>query len=111
MEMSAQAAEIVLDARKHALARWERMVGAAAMGISSAERRQGWASGRFDGQPLLDALKPLMEQPVLRLPPPKAKGGIKKRTGKGLVRPKVTRRRQRSRMARYRFDNKAGKYV
>lgn len=115
VELSANAADLLADAREHVRARWERMVVAASAGTYSNERRLAWASGRFDGQILLDAVQPLLEQKPLRaaLAAPTA-DSKKKRSdgGRGTrVTRKPTRRRQRSRMARYRFDNRAGKYV
>ena len=98
VELSANAAPLVTQARTHVQARWERMVSDAARG--------GGLGGRFDGQPLLEAVQPLLEQRAIRLAPPAAPA-VKRRAGKkGL---KVTRRRKRSQMARFRYD-RAGKY-
>ena len=90
------------------------MIEAAAQGVYSAERRLAWASGRFDGLSLVDALQPMLEQRALALPPPKSAGNLaakSKKAGRRAGPKKPTRRRQRSRMARYRFDNRAGRYV
>ena len=103
IETSAAAASLVLQARRLVRGRWDRMVGQAA--AIHAERaptdRRGW-TGRFSGQPLLDAIQPLLEQRALPAEPPKRRGG-----GQGLAAKKrakavfVPRRRKRSRMARY----------
>ena len=102
IELSASATELVMHARSHAHNRWQRMVDAAAMGVHSNERRLAWASGRFDGQLLLEALQPLLEQHVVHIEPPMSKGAVARRTGgkRGLIRlRRRAQRRQRSRMA------------
>ena len=97
VEASASAAEVLVEARGRVRERWERMIGDASRG--------GGLGGRFDGQPLLDALQPLLEQRALRDAAAVAPG--KKRGGKGVMR--VQRRRKRSRMARYRNEWSGGK--
>ena len=113
VELSASSADLVLEASEQTRERWRRMIFAAAHGVYSPERRLAWASGRFDGLPLLEALQPLLEQRTLKLRPAKsaAGGGVEGKKAGRRGGPKPTRRRQRSRMARYRFDNRAGRYV
>ena len=90
--------------RHVALTSWDSEVLYRAIDVRSVSARElreasrgESLGGRFDGQPLMDALQPLLEQQALRPPPPKVVE--KKRGGKRVLR--VKRRRERGRMARY----------
>ena len=104
LEASSAATALVLQARRLVRARWDRMVceAAAVHAVGGRADRRGW-TGRFSGQPLLDAIQPLLEQRALPVEPPRRKGdsdrgGRKRANDKAVF---VPRRRKRSRMARY----------
>ena len=98
-QVSARAAELVLQARRHVHARWERMVADAAADVSGGaggssrsgggagasgartKRREGW-TGRFSGQPLLDGIAPLLQLRAQPAEPPKGLRGRGAKAGR-----------------------------
>lgn len=98
VEMSAALASLVVDARQRVMGRWEGMVRRAGL---PGRMREGW-SGRFNGQTLLDAIQPLLEQRVLPLKAPVVKRAKKSDSqARPAPQARASPRRKRKHMARY----------
>ena len=114
LDASETAAELVVQARERVASRLAQVVSEA---LSSNGQR-----GRFSGQPLLDAVQPLLEQRVLPEQPLKVKGSLKrgKMKAKGCAtsrsasggndkqQPAQAQRKPRKRLAKYRYGRRRG---
>ena len=111
IDTSESTADLVTEARRASSARLARVINEA-LGKGHG--------GRFDGQPLVDALQPLLEQRVLPAQPPKRQPLTprKARVGAGGKRTRVMAQRERERapggkkpkrlLSKYRYGRRRG---